>query len=72
MFHLASEAISVHFAEIALKGGNRSQFENALVDNIRSQVGRAKISRTESRIIVTPECGMEDALKGLSKVFGIA
>jgi len=69
---LPSEAISVHFAEIALKGRNRSQFESALVNNIRSQLGRAKISRAESRIIVFPEDGMEAALKNLSKVFGIA
>jgi thiamine biosynthesis protein ThiI len=73
VFHLASEAISVHFAEIALKGRNRPQFESALADNIRSQLGSgAKVSRAESRIIITPEGGMEDALKRLSRVFGIA
>ncbi len=69
---MPSEAISVHFAEIALKGRNRSQFESALVDSIRSQVGGGKISRAESRIMVFPEGGMEAALKSLSKVFGIA
>ncbi len=67
------KAISVHFGEIALKGNNRSDFENALVDNIRNTLeGKMRIDRIESRIIVYPEGELDAALKTLANVFGIA
>jgi len=70
----ASEAISVHFAEIALKGRNRSDFENALVANIRAALGSGagRIERTESRIIIRPKEGIAGIEGRLGKVFGIA
>ncbi len=68
-----SEAISVHFAEIALKGRNRPQFEKALTDNIRHAIGPdAKIVRTESRVIVYTEGPAQETAAALSKVFGVA
>lgn len=67
------KVISVHFAEIALKGKNRAIFENALVENIRNSLGKSaeRIVRTESRLLVYAN-NTKDALKSLGKVFGIA
>jgi thiamine biosynthesis protein ThiI len=69
-----SEIISVHFAEIALKGRNRSDFENALVANVRAALGpgAGRIERTESRILIHPKVDAAEASQKLGKVFGIA
>lgn len=72
----ASKVINVHFGEIALKGGNRSSFENLLIRNISSALaplGSFGIRKEESRLVVTPKAEFdEDAVKGaLSRVFGV-
>lgn len=65
--------ISVHFAEIALKGKNRAQFETALAENIKVILGRSveRVIRKESRLFVYPN-DVDEALRRLRKVFGIA
>ncbi|HSU73233.1 MAG TPA: THUMP domain-containing protein [Candidatus Binatia bacterium] len=63
--------ILIRYAEIGIKGKNRSMFENKLVDNIRaclkSQGITADIERRFGRILVRAS-----AMPDLSKVFGIA
>jgi thiamine biosynthesis protein ThiI len=65
--------VSVNFGEIALKGGNRSDFEVALVENIMATVGQSisKILRSEGRILIYPT-DTEKVLQGLALVSGIA
>ncbi len=43
--------MSVHYGEIALKGGNRKRFEKILIDNIRRQTGLNPI-KLENRLVL--------------------
>lgn len=67
------QVISVNFGEIALKGGNRSDFELILVENINATVGQSisKILRSEGRILIYPT-DADKVLEGLALVSGIA
>lgn len=72
----------VHYDEIALKGGNRGFFEDALVRDIRSKLRSAglgdayKVRKLFGRIIIeSKKSGVEDQnaiYEALSKTFGIA
>lgn len=67
----------VHYGEIALKKGNRDIFENLLVKNIRSVVGKdttCEIRRLQGRIHLELANPMVSniLLDGLSRVFGVA
>jgi len=71
-----SRVINIHFGEVALKGGNRSSFENLLISNIGSalaQFGKFSVRKTESRLVVTPKGEFDEVSvrKALSNVFGI-
>ncbi len=73
------KAFLVHYGEIALKGGNRRDFERMLVDNIRYSAGEAnikKIERLEGRIAVYTSSYSSKMVKHfvskLSRVFGIS
>ena len=67
---------NIHYAEIALKGKNRGDFENQLMENIRRVLKDEKIEKIkkeEMRILVYLEEGAdaESIKEKLKKVFGI-
>lgn len=71
--------IIIHYAEIALKGENRSNFEKKLVENIRKALKSfkyEKINRLSGRITIViddiPEAGINNILNALNLVFGIS
>jgi tRNA uracil 4-sulfurtransferase len=71
-----SKIIAVHYAEIALKGKNRSMFLRKLKNNMDQAligVPVEKINHIESRLLVTlhPEADVDDAVVRLKRVFGI-
>ncbi len=72
------EIILIKDGEIALKGLNRSTFEDMLVKNIRLRIkkfGMFELRKSQSTIIVTPlneEADIDSAVDEISRVFGIA
>jgi len=74
--------IIIHYAEIALKGENRREFEKKLVENIRhalKDIEYERIERLSGRIIIIlgnlvskPETKFPSISLALSRVFGIA
>jgi len=70
----APELILVRYGELALKKGNRGEFEKALVRNMRyalRYITPVKCQRTAGRITVRPERRTQDAARRLQDVFGI-
>lgn len=72
-----NELILLKSGEIALKGLNRSSFEDRLIQNAKRAVegiGRFKFYMAQSTIYAEPveECDLVRAEERLSKVFGIA
>lgn len=57
----------VHYGEIALKGRNRPDFEQQLVDNIKSQQPVTRVRRLPGRMVAESDQPVD-----LSAVFGIA
>ncbi|MBT7310735.1 tRNA 4-thiouridine(8) synthase ThiI [bacterium] len=73
---ITTPIIAVHYAEIALKGKNRSMFLRKLKNNMdHALIGLPveKINHIESRILVTlhPEADVDEAVTRLKRVFGI-
>lgn len=72
------EVIMAKYGEIALKGLNRSNFEDLLVKNIKRRlktVGNFEITRRQSTVYIKPlseNADIDEALKKVSRVFGIA
>ncbi len=72
------EIILIKNGEIALKGLNRATFEDIMIKNMRrrlSVLGKFKISRAQSTVVVSPEdeaIDLDEAVEILKKVFGIA
>ena len=72
------EIILVKNGEIALKGLNRSTFEDILIKNIKTALkglGLIRVKRAQSTIYITPvydEYDMDEAVERMKKVFGIA
>ncbi len=72
------EIILIKDGELALKGLNRSTFEDMLVKNIRWRIkpfGAFDFRKSQSTVIVTPrddEADMDAAVDEISRVFGIA
>lgn len=72
------EVIMAKYGEIALKGLNRSNFEDLLVKNIKRRlkaVGDFEITRRQSTVYIKPlseNSDIDEALKKVSRVFGIA
>ncbi len=72
------EIILIKNGELALKGLNRSTFEDTLIRNLRIALktcGECTIRKAQSTIYIEPdsdEFDFEDALERVSKVFGIA
>jgi len=72
-----NELILLKNGEIALKGLNRSTFEDMLVKNLRHAlhgVGKFKFYKAQSTIYAEPmeECDLDEAVRRLSRVFGVA
>lgn len=72
------EIILIKNGELALKGLNRMNFENALIKNIKTAInglGVTNITRAQSTITIEPmdeDYPFEEALLKIQKVFGIA
>lgn len=72
------EVILVKFGEMALKGQNKSSFEDILFKNIKFRlktVGKFKYSSAQSTIYIEPEedsIDLDEVIEKLQKVFGIA
>ena len=71
------ELILLKSGEIALKGLNRSSFEDLLIRNAKhslAAIGTFKFYKAQSTFYVEPlaECDLDAAVEALSKVFGIA
>lgn len=73
------EVILVKNGELALKGLNRSTFEDILVKNMKRRLladgGRFTFTKSQSTIVVEPaddDVDFESAVETLKKVFGIA
>jgi len=66
-----TEAIIIRYGEIALKGKNRINFENKLLDNIE-RIAKARPKRTSGRFILYIDAkDMQKTAEKLKKVFGI-
>lgn len=72
------EIILIKNGELALKGLNRSTFEDILIKNMKrrlSSIGEFKFKKSQSTIIVEPvddDIDFDEAAEVLTKVFGIA
>lgn len=72
------EIILIKNGELALKGLNRSTFEDILIKNIRRRLkdlGKISIRKAQSAIYIEPEeeeFDFEEALDRVSRIFGIA
>ena len=72
------EIILVKNGELALKGLNRSSFEDILIKNIKkriSDLGAFEFTKSQSTIMVDPiddDIDLDEAVDRVSKVFGIA
>ena len=72
------EIILIKNGELALKGLNRRNFEDALIKNMKRRLmplGEVAITRSQSTIYVEPKADdydFEEALAHVSRIFGIA
>ncbi len=72
------EVILIKNGELALKGLNRSTFEDMLIKNMRRRlesVGKFTFNRAQSTIVAVPEdeyTDLDEAVERIKKVFGIA
>ncbi len=72
------EIILIKNGELALKGLNRSSFEDALVKNMKrrlNNLGSVLIKKSQSTIYVEPQSDdfdFDEALERVSRIFGIA
>ena len=68
------EIVLVRYGELALKGGNRRQFEDRLAQNIREatqSISKVKVEHRRGRLAVLPERRTEEVALRLQEVFGI-
>lgn len=71
------EIILVKNGELALKGLNRSGFEDILIKNLKRRLrsfGEFEYKKSQSTIMIVPvgDCDMDSASQAVGKVFGIA
>lgn len=72
------KAFLIKYAEIGIKGKNRSMFENALRDQIKYSLGQLdghyEVSKEQGRIFVEcpEEYDYEETVEALQRVFGIS
>lgn len=68
------DVILVRYGELALKGGNRQMFEDALIRNIRAaleDVTKVRVKKMRGRLLVFVDSRIERASERLQDVFGI-
>ncbi len=68
------ELVLVRYGELALKGGNRGEFERALARNIRTAtrtISPVEIERRSGRLAVRPERRVMDVARRIQDVFGV-
>lgn len=68
------DVLLVRYGELALKGGNRAEFERTLCRNIEHAlrgICATRVERPHGRLIVHPERRARDAARRLQDVFGI-
>jgi thiamine biosynthesis protein ThiI len=68
------DILLIKYGELALKGDNRSFFENKLIKNIKhalSDFKEVKVEKTHGRIYVECDGDIEEVIERLKKVFGI-
>ena len=68
------EIVLIKNGELALKGLNRSSFEDVLIKNMRrhlAPLGTFQFTKSQSTIMVEPE-DLDDTVDALTRVFGIA
>jgi thiamine biosynthesis protein ThiI len=69
------ELVLVRYGELALKAGNRRQFEERLMANVRAalrHVTDVRMERRQGRLAVIPARRVETAARRLQDVFGIS
>ncbi len=71
-----AELILIRYGELALKGKNRSYFEERLLKNIRANMkkaGRCRVYRTRGRLFVEiMEGDLEEVISRLKDTFGVS
>jgi len=70
----APERVVVRYGELALKGGNRPEFERALVRNLKNAlkaVSPVSVERQRGRLLVTPQGRAEEVAAQAARVFGV-
>ncbi|SHE84170.1 thiamine biosynthesis protein ThiI [Thermoanaerobacter uzonensis DSM 18761] len=68
------DILLIKYGELALKGDNRSFFENKLIKNIKhalSDFKEVNVEKTHGRIYVECDGDIEEVIERLKKVFGI-
>lgn len=68
------DLVLVRYGELALKRGNRREFERRLTRNIKAAVrplSNSQIRREHGRIVVVPERRAEQVARRVAEVFGI-
>ncbi|WP_029688532.1 tRNA uracil 4-sulfurtransferase ThiI [Thermoanaerobacter sp. A7A] len=68
------DILLIKYGELALKGDNRSFFENKLIKNIKhalSDFKEVKVEKTHGRIYVECDGDIEEVIERLKKIFGI-
>lgn len=71
----APELVLVRYGELALKGGNRPLFEQALVRNMRHavrEISAVKVTKSRGRMAVIPDERTVEVATRLQDVFGVA
>jgi len=70
----APERVVVRYGELALKGGNRGDFERALARNLKDAlkpIAPVTVERQRGRMLVTPEGRVEEVAQRAARVFGV-
>jgi thiamine biosynthesis protein ThiI len=68
------ERVVVRYGELALKGGNRANFERALVRNLKDAlkpIAAVTVERQRGRLLVTPQSRAEEVAARAARVFGV-
>ncbi|MHC4549845.1 MAG: tRNA uracil 4-sulfurtransferase ThiI [Planctomycetota bacterium] len=67
--------LSVHFHELALKGGNRPRFQRALRENLQrslAPLGRCSVRSLGGRLLVESDAAADEAIDRAARVCGVA
>ncbi|MAG62408.1 MAG: tRNA uracil 4-sulfurtransferase ThiI [Planctomycetota bacterium] len=68
------DLILIRYGELALKKGNRGEFEKTLARNLRqalASITKSEVDRQHGRIFIRPERRCEKAAKRAAEVFGV-